>query len=65
MTYSALGVEVPAGAKIIRTSGQVGPSADADMLDGVTEQAAICFANTRDILAEGGIGVGDICHISV
>jgi enamine deaminase RidA (YjgF/YER057c/UK114 family) len=30
----------------------------------VEDQAAICFANIRATLAEGGMDVADICHIS-
>lgn len=60
----AHGVLLPAGARIIRTSGQLGLAADGSVPDRVADQAAICFANIRAILADGGLGVGDICHIS-
>lgn len=60
----AHGVELPAGARIIRTSGQLGMAADGSVPASVEDQAAICFANIRAILAEGGMGVEDICHIS-
>lgn len=60
----AHGVELPAGARIIRTSGQLGLAADGSVPARVEDQAAICFANIRAILAEGGMGVADICHIS-
>ena len=60
----AHGVAVPAGARIIRTSGQLGMAPDGTVPDGVTDQAAICFANIRAILAEGGMGVEHVCHIS-
>lgn len=60
----AHGILLPAGARIIRTSGQLGLAADGTVPDSVADQAVICFANIRAILAEGGMGVGDICHIS-
>ncbi|MFM7445660.1 MAG: RidA family protein, partial [Tabrizicola sp.] len=60
----AHGVELPAGARIIWTSGQHGMAADGSVPASVEDQAAICFANIRAILAEGGMGVEDICHIS-
>jgi enamine deaminase RidA (YjgF/YER057c/UK114 family) len=60
----AHGILLPAGARIIRTSGQLGLAADGTVPDSVADQAAICFANIRAILAEGGMGVEDICHIS-
>lgn len=60
----AHGVELPAGARIIRTSGQLGLAADGSVPASVEDQAGICFANIRAILAEGGMDVEDICHIS-
>jgi enamine deaminase RidA (YjgF/YER057c/UK114 family) len=60
----AHGTLMHAGARIIRTSGQLGLADDGVVPDSVAEQAAICFANIRAILAEGGMGVQDICHIS-
>jgi enamine deaminase RidA (YjgF/YER057c/UK114 family) len=60
----AHGIEVSAGARMIRTSGQLGLAADGSVPDSVAAQAAICFANIRAILAEGGMGPENICHIS-
>ncbi len=60
----AHGVLLISGARIIRTSGQLGLAPDGTVPESMTEQAAICFANIREILAEGGMGVKDICHIS-
>lgn len=60
----AHGIEIPAGARMIRTSGQLGLAADGTVPASVTEQAAICFGNIRAILAEGGMGPENICHIS-
>jgi enamine deaminase RidA (YjgF/YER057c/UK114 family) len=60
----AHGVLLPAGARILRTSGQLGLGIDGRVPESVADQAAICFANIRSILAEGGMRVEDICHIS-
>lgn len=60
----AHGALLPAGARIIRTSGQLGLAANGSVPESVVDQAAICFGNIRAILAEGGMGVDDICHIS-
>lgn len=60
----AHGVLLPTNARIIRTSGQLGVAADGRVPDSVSGQAAICFANIKAILAEGGMRVEDICHIS-
>lgn len=57
-------VEVPPGARIIRTSGQLGMAADGSVPPDAGTQAAICFANIRVILAEGGMGPADVCHIT-
>jgi enamine deaminase RidA (YjgF/YER057c/UK114 family) len=60
----AHGVFLPAGARIIRTSEQLGLAAVGTVPENVADQAAIRFGNIRAILAEGGMGVEDICHIS-
>jgi enamine deaminase RidA (YjgF/YER057c/UK114 family) len=60
----AHGIELPAGSRIIRTSGQLGIAADGTVPQSMAGQAAICFDNILHILAEGGMGVQDICHIS-
>lgn len=64
LAHYAHGVELPANARIIRTSGQLGIAANGMVPESVADQAAICFANIKAILAEGGMRVEDICHIS-
>ena len=41
----AHGVEVPAGARLVVTSGQLGIGDDEIVPPGAAEQAALCFAN--------------------
>lgn len=60
----AHGVELPAGCRIVRTSGQLGQRKDGSVPEDAGAQAEICFANIAAILAEGGMGPGDVCHIS-
>ena len=60
----AHGVEVPAGARLIFTSGQLGVGPNGTAPDGVAEQAAICFANVEAILAEAGANAGDVIRIN-
>lgn len=60
----AHGVEVPPGARTLRTSGQLGMAPDGTVPEGAGAQAAIAFANIGAILAEGGMGPADICHIT-
>ena len=58
------GVVVPARARILVTSGQLGVRADDSVPESVEEQAAVCFANIEAILAEGRMGPGDVVRIN-
>lgn len=60
----AHGVEVPAGARLVVTSGQLGLSADGAVPGGAAAQAALCFANCAAILAEAGMGPSDVIRIN-
>jgi enamine deaminase RidA (YjgF/YER057c/UK114 family) len=58
------GIELPAGCRIVRTSGQLGLAADGTVPPETRAQAEICFANITAILAEAGMGPADIFHLS-
>lgn len=58
------GIELPAGVRIVRTSGQLGIAADGTVPEGSQAQAEICFDNITSILAEAGMGADDVCHVS-
>ena len=58
------GVEIPAGVRLVRTSGQLGLAQDGSVPDGSQAQAEICFANITSILAEAGMASKDVCHVS-
>ena len=60
----AHGVELSAGRRIIRTSGQLGLAADGTVPEDPFDQAGICFANIAAILAEGRMAPSDIFHLS-
>ncbi|MEX0371422.1 MAG: RidA family protein [Tateyamaria sp.] len=60
----AHGVEIPAGWRMVRTSGQLGLAGDGTVPAGTREQADVCFANIAAILAEAGMGATDVCHVS-
>ncbi len=60
----AHGVEVPAGARLVVTSGQLALSRDGLVPDGAEAQAQLCFANCAAILAEAGMGPGDVIRIN-
>ncbi|MGL4320408.1 MAG: RidA family protein [Paracoccaceae bacterium] len=60
----AHGVEVPPGARIVVTSGQLGLRADDGLPADAQGQAEVCFANCAAILAEAGMGPGDVIRIN-
>lgn len=60
----AHGVAVPAGRRLIYTSGQLGLGVDGVVPEDVGAQADICFANVDAILAAGGAGRGDVVRIN-
>lgn len=60
----AHGVEIPAGARLVRTAGQLGLASDGSVPEGSRAQAEICFANIAVILGEAGMSAADVCHVS-
>jgi enamine deaminase RidA (YjgF/YER057c/UK114 family) len=60
----AHGVEVPAGARLVVTSGQLGIGADEIVPPGADRQAALCFANCAAVLAEAGMAAADVIRIN-
>lgn len=60
----AHGVEIPAGARLVRTSGQLALTADGLVPEGVGAQATLIFGNIAAILAEAGMTPAHVCHVS-
>lgn len=60
----AHGVEVPPGARLVLTSGQLGIAADDTIPEGAVAQARLCFAACEAILAEAGLGPQDVVRIN-
>ena len=60
----AHGVEVPPGARLVVTSGQLGIAADDLVPEGARMQADLCFANCAAILHEAGMGPADVIRIN-
>ena len=60
----AHGIEIPAGWRIVQTSGQLGIRPDGTIPADAAGQATVCFENVRAILAEAGMGPDNIAHIS-
>lgn len=58
------GVEVPAGYRLVVTSGQLGLAADGSVPAGAEAQAKIAFGNLSAILAEAGGGPGHVIRIN-
>jgi len=57
-------VEVPPGARLVVCSGQLGIADDDTVPDDAGAQTELCFANIKAILAETGMGLGDIVRIN-
>jgi len=60
----AHGVEVPAGHRLVVTSGQLGITANETIPDGAEAQATLCFANCGAVLAESGMVPSDVIRIN-
>ncbi len=58
------GVALPAGARLVFCSGQLGIAADGTVPEGVAEQAEICFGNIKAILAEAGFSLGHVVRLN-
>lgn len=60
----AHGVEVPAGARMVRTSGQLGIHPADTIPETAADQPALCFAACAAILAEAGMTPHDVVRIN-
>jgi enamine deaminase RidA (YjgF/YER057c/UK114 family) len=58
------GIAVPAGLRLVFTSGQLGVAADGGILGDCEAQADMCFANIAAILAEDGMTLADVIRIN-
>ena len=58
------GVEVPPGARWVRTAGQLGIGADGAVPEGAEAQARLIFANLAAILAAAGMAPSDVVHLT-
>jgi enamine deaminase RidA (YjgF/YER057c/UK114 family) len=57
-------VEVPPNARWLYVSGQLGVAPDGSVPESCAAQAEACFANLLAILAEAGMGPGDLVRLS-
>jgi len=58
------GIAVPAGQRLVFTSGQLGIGADESIPAGCEAQADRCFANIAAILAEDRMRLSDIIRLN-
>src|SRR5437762_13549582 len=58
-------IEVPEGSRLLYISGEVGVLPDGIVPEGIEAQAEACWRNIIAILADGGVGVGDLVEITV
>ena len=61
----AHGVEVPAGARILFTNGQVGTKPDGTTPNTTAEQAEIVFSRVEAVLAAARMNLSDIVRLTV
>ena len=61
----AHGVEVPAGARLLFTNGQVGTRADGTTPQTTAEQAQVVFARLEAVLAAAKMSLSDIVRLTV
>jgi enamine deaminase RidA (YjgF/YER057c/UK114 family) len=61
----AHGVEVPAGARLLFTNGQVGTKLDGTTPRTTAEQAEVVFARLEAVLAAARMAVCDIVRLTV
>ena len=60
----AHGVAVPAGYRVVATSGQLAITPEGVIPDGAEAQATLCFESCEVILAEAGMGKNDVVRIN-
>lgn len=61
----AHGVEVPAGARLLFTNGQVGTKLDGTTPESTAEQAEVVFDRVKAVLAAAGMSLSDIVRLTV
>ena len=58
------GIAVPAGYRLVLTSGQLGIGSDEQIPADCEAQAELCFANIAAILAEDGMTLANIVRLN-
>lgn len=55
---------VPAGARVLHISGQIGMRPDGSLAEGIEAQSEVAWSNVTALLREAGMDVGDIVSIT-
>ncbi len=61
----AHGVEVPAGARLMFTNGQVGTKPDGTTPEATADQAEVIFGRLKAILEKANMTLGDVVRFDV
>ena len=61
----AHGVEVPAGARLMFTNGQVGTKADGTTPEATADQAEVVFSRLKLVLEAANMTLGDVARFDV
>ena len=61
----AHGVEVPAGARLLFTNGQVGTRPDGSTPEATADQAEVIFGRLTAVLEQANMTLGDIVRFTV
>lgn len=62
---AAHGVEIPPGARLLFTNGQVGARQDGTVPDDPTEQLEVIFERLGHVLAASDMGFADVVRLTV
>lgn len=62
---AAHGVEIPPGARVLFTNGQVGARPDGTVPDDPAEQLEVIFERLKTVLAASDMGFGDVVRFTV
>jgi len=62
-TYS-LGIEVPPNARWLHVAGQIGVRPDGSVPATIEEQTELVWQNILAVLADAGMGIGDVVKIT-
>ena len=58
-------IEVPASARLLYISGQIGAAADGAVPSGIVAQTENCWRNILAILADAGMGIADLVKVTI